>query len=91
MLIKSKGANFALLCIIILGNWSDGNFFPKSSDFPGKRQKLEFFCFYRVTKTIQGKIAPQIQVSGGRVVKTSDHSPAPTSNRPITGSSPNSA
>ena len=32
-------------------------FFPTRSDFAGKRQKLFFFCFYRVTKTHQDKIA----------------------------------
>ena len=30
---------------------------PTRSDFPGKRQKLVFFCFRRVTKTHQDKIA----------------------------------
>ena len=33
------------------------DFFPTMSDFPGKRQKLLFFCFHRVTKTHQDKIA----------------------------------
>ena len=37
----------------------------KRSDCPGKRQKLDFFCFYRVTKTHQDTIASQIQ---GQVV-----------------------
>ena len=32
-------------------------FFPTRSDFPGKRQKLLFFCFHRVTKTHQDKIS----------------------------------
>ena len=30
-------------------------FFPKRSGFPGKRQKLDFFCFYHVTNTLQDK------------------------------------
>ena len=34
------------------------DFFPKRSDFPGKRQKLDFFCFYSVTSTHQDRIAP---------------------------------
>ena len=38
-------------------------FFSKRSDFPGKRQKLDFFCFYRATKTRPDKIALQIQIS----------------------------
>ena len=38
-------------------------FFPKRSDFAGKRQKLDFFRFHRVTKTHQDKIASQIHVS----------------------------
>ena len=33
------------------------DFFLTRSDFPGKRQKLIFFCFDRVTKTHQDKIA----------------------------------
>ena len=32
-------------------------FFRTRSDFPGKRQKLIFFCFHRVTKTHQDKVA----------------------------------
>ena len=32
-------------------------FFPKRSGFPGKRQKLDFFCLHRVTNTHQNKIA----------------------------------
>ena len=32
-------------------------FFPTGYDFPEKRQKLVFFCFRRVTKTHQDKIA----------------------------------
>ena len=31
-------------------------FFPTRSDFRGKKQKLVFFCFHRVTKTQQDKI-----------------------------------
>ena len=38
-------------------------FFPTRSDFPGQRQKLVFFCFHRVIKTHQNKIATDIQVS----------------------------
>ena len=38
-------------------------FFQKRSDFPGKRQKPNFFCFYRVTKTHKDKIDHQIQVN----------------------------
>ena len=38
-------------------------FFPKRSDFPGKRQKLDLFCFHLVTKTYQDKIAPRIRIS----------------------------
>ena len=34
-------------------------FFPKTSDFPGKRQKVDFFSFHLVTKTHQDKIAWQ--------------------------------
>ena len=46
--------------------------FLTRSDFPRKGQKLILFCFYRVTKTHQDKIAPLIQVSVcGRVVKPS--------------------
>ena len=30
-------------------------FLPKRSDFPGKRQRLDFFCFRRVTNTHQDK------------------------------------
>ena len=30
--------------------------FPTRFDFPGKRQKLVFFCLHRVTKTYQDKI-----------------------------------
>ena len=33
------------------------DFFSTMSDFPGKRQKSVFFCFHRVTKTHQDKIA----------------------------------
>ena len=32
-------------------------YFPRRSDFPGQRQKLVFFCFHRVIKTHQNKIA----------------------------------
>ena len=32
-------------------------FFSKRSDFPGKQQKLLYFCFHRVAKTHQDKIA----------------------------------
>ena len=32
-------------------------FFLTRSDFPGKRQKLIFFCFHHATKTHQDKIA----------------------------------
>ena len=32
-------------------------FFPTRSNFPEERQKLVFFCFHRVTKTHQDKIA----------------------------------
>ena len=32
-------------------------FYPTRSDFSGKRQKLVFVCFHRVTKTDQDKIA----------------------------------
>ena len=32
-------------------------FFPARSDFPRKRQNLDFFCFHGVTKTHQDKIA----------------------------------
>ena len=63
-------------------------FSPKGSDFPGKRQTLDFVCFYRVTKTLQDKIAPLIQISVWPSVETSGLSPAPTSNRPNRGSSP---
>ena len=35
-----------------------GIFLQKRSDFPGKQQKLDFFCFYCVTKTHRDKIAP---------------------------------
>ena len=39
------------------------DFFPKRSDFPGKRQKLNSFCFHPVTKTHQDKVAFKLQVS----------------------------
>ena len=32
-------------------------FFQQGLIFPGKRQKLVLFCFHRVTKTHQAKIA----------------------------------
>ena len=35
-------------------------FFPEKSDFHGKRQKLDFFCFHCVTNTHQDKIAPKL-------------------------------
>ena len=57
-------------------------FFPTRSDFPGKRQKLLFFCFHGVTKTHQDKSV------FGPVVKPSGLSTALSSyNRSITGSS----
>ena len=33
------------------------NIFPTMADFPGKGQKLVFFCFHHVTKTHEDKIA----------------------------------
>ena len=67
------------------------DFFPKRSGFPRKQQKLDFFCFYRVTKTHQDKIAPHYKSLCSRVVKTSDLSTAPISNHPIRGFSLDSA
>ena len=38
-------------------------FFPTRSNFPGKLQKLVSFCFHRVTKIHQYKIAAGIRFS----------------------------
>ena len=32
-------------------------FFPERSHFPGKRQKLDFFCFYRVSVDPRQKLS----------------------------------
>ena len=62
-------------------------FFPTRSAFPGKRQKLVFFCFHRVTKLIKIKSPLKYKSVCGRVVKPSGFSTALSScNRFITGS-----
>ena len=63
-------------------------FLPTRSDLPGKRQKLVFFCFHRVTKTHQDKLPLKYNSVCGRVVKPSGVSTALSSyNHSITGSS----
>ena len=47
----------------LIGQLVVQDYFPKRSDFPGKRLKLDFFCFYRVTKTHRDQIAPLTQAS----------------------------
>ena len=51
LFMKSKGSKF---CMSVYHHIRP---VPISSDFPGKRPKLVFFCFHRVTKTHQDKIA----------------------------------
>ena len=61
--MKSKGANFAYVYHHIRQLVVQEFLLLKWSDFPGKPQKFDFFCFYSVIKTHQDKIASQIQVS----------------------------
>ena len=63
-------------------------FFPTRFDFPGKRQKLVFFCFTVLPKHIKIKSPLKYKSVCGRVVKPSGLSTAISSyNRSITGSS----
>ena len=55
-------------------------YFSKRSDFPGKEQKLDFFCFHRVTKTHQDKIVVNYKSVCCRVAKTLGLTPALASN-----------
>ena len=60
------------------------DFFPKRSDFLGKRQKLDSFVFHMLPKHIKIKLNIKYKSVCGRVVVTSGVSPALTR-----GSSPN--
>ena len=89
--MKSKVANFNI-CMSVYHHIRQlvvQEFFPTRSDFLGKRQKLVFFGFHRVTKTHQDKSLLKYRSVCSRVVKQlSGLSTALLSyNRSITGSS----
>ena len=91
LFMKSKGANFALLCIIALGNWLHRNFFPKGLIFLESDKNWISFVFTMLKNQIKIKSLLNYKSVGGRVVKTAGHSPALTSNSPIRGLSPDGA
>ena len=55
LFMKSKGENFAMIVCHHIRQLVVKEFFPTRYDFPGKRQKLVFFCFTVLPKRIKIK------------------------------------
>ena len=91
LFMKSKGANFAWVCIIILGNWWNKNFFQKSQIFMENDKNWISFVFTVLPIHIKIKSLLNYKSVCYRVIKPSGFCHALTwYNRPIRGSSPDS-